>query len=80
MTRVQFLAEALKGFYLFITCTDQLWAHPASYPMVMGALSLGVKCLKHEADDHSPPSSAEVRNVWSCTSSPLTHLHGMVLN
>jgi hypothetical protein len=35
-------------------------AHPASYPMVPGALSLGVKRPGREAD-HSPPSSTEVK-------------------
>jgi hypothetical protein len=30
---------------------------------VSGTLSLGVKRLEREAD-HSPPSSAEVKNVW----------------
>jgi hypothetical protein len=34
--------------------------HPASYPMVPGSLSLGVKRSVREAD-HSPPSSAEVK-------------------
>jgi hypothetical protein len=36
---------------------------------VPGALSLGVKRPKREAD-HSPPYSAEVKNVWSYTSTP----------
>jgi len=36
---------------------------------VPGALCLGVKWLWREAD-HSPPSSAEVRNAWSYTSTP----------
>jgi len=35
-------------------------AHPASYPVVPGAISLGVKRLGREAD-HPPPSSAEVK-------------------
>jgi len=35
-------------------------AHLASYPMVPGALYLGVKRPGREAD-HSPPSSAEVK-------------------
>jgi hypothetical protein len=35
----------------------------------MGVLSLEVKWLGHEAD-HSPPSNAEVINVWSYTSTP----------
>jgi hypothetical protein len=34
-----------------------------------GALSLGVKWPGPEAD-HSPPSSAEVKNAWSYTSTP----------
>jgi hypothetical protein len=34
---------------------------------VPGALSVGVKRLGREAD-HSPPSSAEVKNARSCTS------------
>jgi hypothetical protein len=25
---------------------------------------------------HSPPTTAEVKNVWSCTSIPLTPFHG----
>jgi hypothetical protein len=43
--------------------------HPASYPMGTWALSLGVKRPGREAD-HSPPSSAEVKNAWSYTSIP----------
>jgi hypothetical protein len=36
---------------------------------VPGALSLGVKWPGREVD-HSPPSSAEVKNEWSYTSTP----------
>jgi hypothetical protein len=46
---------------------------------VQAVLSPGVKQLGHEAD-HSPPSSAEVKNVWGYTSTPLIHLNGMVLS
>jgi hypothetical protein len=53
--------------------------HLASYPMVPGALSLGVKRPGREAD-HSPPSSAEVKNAWSNTSTLPIRLHGMVLS
>jgi hypothetical protein len=35
-------------------------AHPASYPMGTRAPSLGVMRVVHETD-HSPPSSAEVK-------------------
>jgi hypothetical protein len=34
-----------------------------------GTVSLGVKQLRYEAD-HLPPSSAEVKNAWSYTSTP----------
>jgi hypothetical protein len=36
---------------------------------VPGALSLGAKRLEREAD-YLPPSSAEVKNEWSYTSTP----------
>jgi hypothetical protein len=36
---------------------------------ITGALSLGVKRPRREAD-HSPPSRAEVENAWSYTSTP----------
>jgi len=36
----------------------------------------GVKRLGRE-DDYSPPSSAEVRNEWSCTHTPPIRLHGV---
>jgi hypothetical protein len=42
-------------------------------------LSLGIKWPGCEAD-HSPPSSAEVKNAWSYTSTPPVHLHGMMLS
>jgi hypothetical protein len=53
--------------------------HPASYPMSTRGFSLGVKRPKREAD-HSPPSSAEVKNAWSYTSTPPIRLHGVVLS
>jgi hypothetical protein len=36
---------------------------------VLGGLSPGVKQMGHEAD-HSLPSTAEVTNAWSYTSTP----------
>jgi hypothetical protein len=39
----------------------------------------GVKRPGLEADQ-SHPSSAEVQNAWSYTSTPAVRLHGMVLN
>jgi len=44
-------------------------AHPMSSPVVTGALSSGLKQLRHEAV-LSPPISINIRNTWSCTSTP----------
>jgi hypothetical protein len=46
---------------------------------VLRALILRVKLPVREGD-HSPPSSAEVKNAWSYTSTPLLRLHGVVLS
>jgi hypothetical protein len=46
---------------------------------VPGAFFLGIKWPGREAD-HSSPSSAEVKNAWSCTSTPPICLHGVVLS
>jgi len=46
---------------------------------VLEALSPEVKWLRHEVD-HSSPSSAEVKNVWSYYLHSTVHLHGMVLS
>jgi len=54
-------------------------AHPASYPVGTGALSLGVKRLVRETDNSSP-SSAEVNNEWSYTSNPPVRSHRVVLS
>jgi hypothetical protein len=46
---------------------------------VQEALSLGVERSGREAD-HSPPSSAEVKNVRSYNSTAPVRLHGVVLS
>jgi len=43
--------------------------HTASYPMGTGGSYPSGKAEGREAD-HSPPSNAEVKNVWSCTFTP----------
>jgi len=43
---------------------------------VTGDLFQGIKWQVWEAD-HSPPSSAKVKNAWSYASTPI-HLHGTV--
>jgi hypothetical protein len=42
---------------------------PTSYPMCTNVLSPEVRRPGHETD-HSPPCSAEVKNVWSYTYTP----------
>jgi hypothetical protein len=77
-SRVQFLAGA-GNFSLHYCVQNGSGAHPASYPIgTRGSFPKG-KVARREAD-HSPPSSAEVKNAWSYTSIPLICLHGMVLS
>jgi hypothetical protein len=58
------------GIFLFTTASRTALG-PTQPPIhwLSGALSLGVKRLGCEAD-HSPPSSAYVKNAWSYTSTP----------
>jgi hypothetical protein len=58
------------GIFLFITVSRTALG-PTQPPIqwIPAALSLGVKRPRHEAD-YSPPSSAEVKNTWSYTSTP----------
>jgi hypothetical protein len=58
-SKVRFPAGA-GNFSLHHCVQNGSEAHPPSYPMVQGALSLRVKRPGCEAD-HSPPSSAEVK-------------------
>jgi hypothetical protein len=56
----------------------QLYHTQPPIQWVPWALSLGVKWPGCEAD-HSPPSSADVKNAWSYNSTPTIRLHGVVL-
>jgi hypothetical protein len=69
MTVVQFAAGAGKKFSSLSPHPDWLWGSPNLLLDAYQGLSLGVKWLEHESD-HSPPSSAEVKNAWSYTSTP----------
>jgi hypothetical protein len=77
-SRVRFPARL--GIFHF-TSASRTALEPTQPPIqwVSGALSLGVKRPGREAD-HSPPSSAEVKNAWSYTSTPPIRLHGVVLS
>jgi hypothetical protein len=61
---IQLSADFRQGqvFFLFATASTQS-------PMkgLPGALSQGEKRPEREAN-YSPPSSAEIKNVWRCTS------------
>jgi hypothetical protein len=61
------LREGAGNFSLFHRVQTGSGAHPFSYPIGTGALSLGVKRPGREADN-SPPSTAEVKNAWRYTS------------
>jgi hypothetical protein len=67
-TRVRF-PVGTGNFSLCHRVQNGSGAHPASYPMGIGTLSLEVKRWGREPD-HSPPSSAEVKNAWNYTSTP----------
>jgi hypothetical protein len=54
-------------------------AHPASYPMDTRGSFPELKWPGREGD-HSPPSSAEVKNAWCYTSPPPIRLPGVVLS
>jgi len=60
---------------------ERLTLGPTQTPIqwVPGALSLGVKLLGREADN-LPPSSADIKNAWTCTSTPPISPHVVVLS
>jgi hypothetical protein len=67
-SRVRFLVGA-GNFSLHHRVRNGSEAHPVSYPIGTRGCCLGGESAGCEAD-HSPPSSAEVKNVWSYTSTP----------
>jgi hypothetical protein len=76
-SRVRFPAGA--GNFLITASRTALGPTQPPIQWVPGALSLGVKRPGREAD-HSPPTSAEVKNAWSYTSTPTIRFHGIVLS
>jgi hypothetical protein len=64
--------DSRLGLGIFFFTTVPRKALESTQPPIQwvpGALFLGVKRPRYEAD-HSPPSSAEVKNAWSYTSTP----------
>jgi hypothetical protein len=75
-----FESRKILGIFLFSTAS-RLALGPTEPPIqrVPGAISLGIKRPGRESD-HSPPSSAEVKNARSYTSDLPIHLHCVVLS
>jgi hypothetical protein len=72
-SRVRFPAGA-GNFSLHHRVKNGSGAHPAPYPMgTMGSFPRGKA-------DHSLPSSAQVKNAWSYTSTTPIRLRGVVLS
>ena len=67
-TTIQHFART-RDFSLFQNIQTSSEAHPASYSSGTRSSLQGVWQPQHEAN-HSPPSCAEVKNAWSCTSAP----------
>jgi hypothetical protein len=57
---------------------DWLWGLPSFLSNGYWGSFPRVKWAEHEAE-HSHPSMAKVKNVWSYTSTSSIHFHGMVL-
>jgi hypothetical protein len=57
--------------------TPALGPMQVSTPVDNKALSREVKRPEHESDC-SPPFSSDVKNEWSCTSTPAIYLHGLM--
>jgi hypothetical protein len=68
------------GVFLFTTASRSALG-PTRLPIqwVLGALSLEVKRPAPEAD-HSSLPNAELKNAFSCISTPPVRLHGVVLS
>jgi hypothetical protein len=77
-SRVRFPERA--GNFLLTTASRTV-LRPTQPPIqwAPGALASGVKRPGREAN-HSPPSSAEVKNAWNYASTPLIRLHGVELS
>jgi hypothetical protein len=66
------------GFFLLTTASGPaLLSTQPPIQWVPGDLSQGIKLLGSEVY-HSPPSSVEIKNAWSCTSNFPVRLHGIV--
>jgi hypothetical protein len=67
------------GIFLFTASRTALGPTQPPIQWVLGGLSLGIKRPERESD-HSPPSSAEVNNAWSYTSTLPISLRCLVVS
>jgi hypothetical protein len=68
------IPEGARGFCVPQNIRTVSGAHPASYSVGTGFFFLGVNRPWREVD-HSPPSTAELKNEWSHTSAPTVCLY-----
>jgi hypothetical protein len=69
-----------RNFFLFATeSTLALGSTQPPVHWVPETLSLWIKQAGHEAD-HLLPYSGKVKNAWGYNTTPIIHLHGVVLN
>jgi hypothetical protein len=68
--------ESWQGLQIFLLTTVSRAALESTQPPINGYQGL----YPGREADHSPPSSAEIKNAWSYTSTPPIRLHGVVLS
>jgi hypothetical protein len=78
MIGIQFPVEAMMELFFRHRVHTGSVPPPASYPMVTGYISPGVKRPGREAD-HLIPYTAEITKAWSCTSTSPKTFHGAAL-
>jgi hypothetical protein len=71
--------SGIKNFLFFTSSRPALRPNQPPMEWVQGFLSPEVKQQGREAD-HSPPNSAEVKNMWIYTATPPIRHLGVVLN
>jgi len=75
MTGIQFPAGAVMGlFFSSPPRPPRIWGPPILLPSGYGGLFLLELKRPGREVDHSPPSSAKVKNAWICTSAPSIRL------
>ena len=74
--RSQFESRQGQESFLFLERRDQPWRPPSVISVESNAVPPGVKRSECEVV-HSPPPRDGVKNKWSHTTIPLTHINGL---